>query len=137
MPITDSRNRYGTLTLDGDAFAVQATSVKLTPSVDEEGDAVETLSGATIDPDEVTTWVLEIVGIQDFELQNGFVDFCFNYSGLVVPFEWKPSDSATAPTYTGTCKVRAIEIGGEVKSRLSSTATFPVVTGPDREYPTP
>ncbi len=133
MPITDARNKNGTLTLDGDSFEVQVTSVALTPSTDEEGDAVETLSGDTITPDDVTTWTLDITAIQDFTDAAGFLEFCRANAGDVVTFTWKPG-AAAVPNWAGTCKIRPVVIGGNVNERLESEASFPLETGPTPDY---
>lgn len=125
MPITDSRNKGGTLTLDAQPFAKQMTSVALTPATDEEGDAVEALDGSTIDPDEVTSWALDLGAIQDFTDAAGFVQFAFENAGDVVPFAWAPR-GADGPTFSGNVKVRAVTIGGGVNTRLTSDTSWPV-----------
>lgn len=137
MAITDSRNKEGTLTLDGDAFGVQATAVSLNPSVSTEGDSVETLSGDTIDPDEVIDWTLNIEAIQDFTDPAGFIEFCRANAGSTVAFVWYPQGSVVAadnPKYAGTVKVRPAVIGGGVNVRLTSSVEFPVVTLDDPDY---
>lgn len=136
MAITDSRNKGGTLTLDSQPFAKQATSVALTPSVDTEGDPVETLDGSTITADDVTTWTLDVGAIQDFEDPAGFVEFCRANKGELVAFAWAPA-GATGPSYAGTCKVRAVAIGGDVNTRLDTSVSFPVEGEPDPTYPAP
>jgi hypothetical protein len=136
MPITDSRNKGGTLTLDALAFAKQATSVTLTPSADEDGDDLETLDGSTILADEVTSWALDLGMVQDFEDPAGFVEFARANAGDVVPFDWAPN-GATGPSYSGNVKVRAVPIGGDVASRLTTTASWPVEGQPSVDYPTP
>jgi hypothetical protein len=133
--IEDSRLSGGTLTVDAQPFAKQMTSVTLSPSVDTEGDRVETLSGATIEPDEVTRWQLDLGAIQDFDDPAGFVEFCRANAGEVVSFSWAPN--AVGPTYAGTLRVRAVAIGGDVASRLNTPAAFPVVTLDDPTYPAP
>ena len=125
MPIEDSRLKTGTLTLDALPFAVQATSVALVPSTDEEGDAVETLSGDEILPDDVTTWTLNITAIQDFENSAGFLEFLRANAGDVVTFNWKPT-AAAVPNWSGSVKIRPTTIGGEVNSRLTSEVELPV-----------
>ncbi len=124
MPITDSRNKNGVLTLDDNPFEVQATSVALTPSTDEEGDAVETLARDTLTADDVTTWTLDITAIQDFADPEGFVEFCRATAGQIVDYSWKPT-SATVPVYSGTVKIRPAVIGGAVNERLTSEVSFP------------
>lgn len=135
MAILDSRLKGGTLTVDGHAFAKQATSVVLTPSADEEGDALEALDGSEILPDEVTSWTLDLGVVQDFDDPAGFVEFARANAGDVVAFTWKPN--AAGPSYTGQVKVRAVPIGGEVASRLTATASWPCQSAPVVTYPTP
>lgn len=126
--ITESKLKTGTLTLDALPFAAQATNVRLTPSVDEQGDPIETLSGDQKGADEVTTWALTIEAIQDFDDPTGFVKFCFDNAGQSVPFSWKAS--ATSPTWSGDLTVRAVEFGGTVNTRNSTEAEFPVIGTP-------
>lgn len=133
MTIKDHRLNTGTLSLDALPFASQATNVNLEPSTDEEGEALEVLSGETVDPDETTTWVLNITAIQDFDDPVGFIAFCLENAGTVVPFVWKPNADGTS--YAGTCKIRPVAIGGDVAARLDTGAEFPVVTGPTPTYP--
>lgn len=133
--IEDSRNRGGTLTIDAQAFAKQVTSVELEPSEDTEGDSVETLSGAKIEPDEVTTWALNLGAIQDFDDPAGLVEFARANAGDVVAFSWQPNGDG--PTYSGTVRVRAMTIGGEVAARLTSTKSWPVIGDPAVAYPGP
>jgi hypothetical protein len=130
--IEDSRLSGGVLTVDAQEFAKQMTSVQLTPSTDTDGDPVETLSGAKIEADEVTTWELELGAIQDFVDPAGFVEFARANAGQLVSFTWQPN--STGPTYAGTVRVRAVAIGGEVKSRLSTDAKWPVIGDPNVTY---
>lgn len=131
--IEDSRLSGGTFTVDGQAFAKQLTSVTLTPSVDTEGDSVETLSGAKQEPDEVTSWVLELGAIQDFDDPAGFVEYARANRGQLVSFSWLPN-SAGAPTYSGTVRVRAVAIGGTVAQRNNTEANWPVIGEPNSVY---
>lgn len=125
MPITDSRLKEGTLTLDGDAFETQATAVALVPSTDEEGDELETLSGDKILPDDVTTWTLDITAIQDFTDADGLLEFLRANAGDVVTFVWKPT-TAAVPNWTGSVKIRPAQIGGDVNTRNTSDVSLPV-----------
>ena len=134
-PIEDSRLKAGTLTVDGHQFARQMTSVSLEPSEEEEGEAIETLSGATVEPDEVTSWVLNLGAVQDFDDPAGFVEFARANKGDTVAFTWEPN--AGGPAYSGTVKVRAVTIGGDVATRLTTTKAWPVIGEPTVTYPTP
>lgn len=133
MAIKDHRLKGGTLTLDALPFASQSTNVRLVPKTDEDGESVEVLSGETIEPDDVTDWTLNVTAIQDFDDPAGFVAFALENAGQVVPFTWKPN--ATGVEYTGTVKVRPVEIGGDVNSRNTTEAEWPVTTGPTPTYP--
>ena len=135
MPITESRLKTGTLTIDGQAFATQATNVRLVPSTDEEGDQLEVLSGDTILPTEVTTWALVMTAVQDFDDPAGLVALSWGSAGDVVPFTWRPN--AAGVTYTGSVKVRPLEVGGDVNARLTTDAEWPCQGAPTPSYPTP
>lgn len=125
MAIKDHRLKTGTLTVDGIAFQSQATNVTLEPDVDEEGDQLEVLSGETEEPEEVYTWALNVTAIQDFDDPAGFVRFAKDNAGEVVPFSWRPN--ATGATFSGSVKVRPVPIGGDVNTRLDTSAEWPVV----------
>lgn len=136
MAIKDHRLKAGTLTLDALPFASQATNVTLEPDTEEEGDQLEVLSGETIDPDETVTWTLEVEAVQDFDDAAGFINFCKDNAGEIVPFTWAPS-GATGVTYSGSIKVRPVRIGGDVNKRLTTPASFPVVGALTDTYPGP
>lgn len=137
--ITDSRLKAGTLTFDVSgvpvSFASQATNVRLVPKTDEEGDALETLSGDTITPDDVTTWTLNITAVQDFDDPDGFVAYALANAGELVDFDWKPN--ATGASFAGVVKVRPVEIGGDVNSRNTTGAEWPLDGEPTPTYPGP
>lgn len=127
--IIESKLKNGTLTFTVDAvpvsFASQATNVRITPSHDEDGDPVETLEGDVIGAEETRSDTLTIAAIQDFDDPAGFQSFSWDNDREAIPFTWKPN--ATGPTYAGTVKVRALEIGGDVNKRLTVDAEWPCV----------
>lgn len=131
--IIDSRLKLGTLTIDGVAYATQMTNVRLEPSTDADGDALETLSGATIEPDDKTTWQLVIVAIQDFDDVAGFIAMTLANAGDTVPVVWQPN--ATGVSYAVSAKVRPVPIGGDVAARLTTSATWPCDGAPVPTYP--
>lgn len=133
--IEDSRNKGGVLTLDAQPFGKQMTSVALTPAVRQEGEAIETLTGDTLSPEDVTDWALDLGNIQDFNDPAGFIAFANANAGDEVAFSWQPNNDG--PTYTGTVKVRAVGIGGDVASRLTSSTSWPVTGQPTTTYPAP
>lgn len=133
MPITDSRLKDGTLTLDAVAFNSQATNVRLVPKTDSQGDTLEVLSGETITPDETTAWTLAIEAVQDFTNEAGFINFCLANAGDIVTYSWKPN--TTGPTYTGTVKIHPVEVGGDVNKRNTTSAEFDCQEDPTVAYP--
>jgi hypothetical protein len=137
MPIIESRVVTGVLTVDSVEFATQITNVALTPSVAEEGDPIEVLSGDKIAADEIVTWTLDFTAIQDFNDDAGVVNYALTNSGETVAFTFTPDhapDVTDGVTYSGTTKVRPIAIGGGVNVRLTSEASWAVVTGPTADY---
>jgi hypothetical protein len=125
MALIDSRLGRGTLTLGtGGGYEAQITNVRLVPEVDSS-DPEPTLDNIDPTPDETTTWKLAGDAIQDWQDADGFVRFCLANAGADVPFVWTPS-TTLGTTFSGTCKVRAVEIGGDVKVRNKSAFEFAV-----------
>lgn len=139
MPITESRLKNGTLTLDAISFATQATNVRLVPSTDVTGDTLEVLSGDTILGTDETTWSLVITAVQDFDNAAGFVNFAMANAGDVVPFVWEPNSPTgdavgAGVSYSGSVRVRPVEVGGDVNSRLTTDAEWPLQGAPTATY---
>jgi hypothetical protein len=127
MAIVESKLKTGKLTLGvapGTEFACQATNVRIVPSFNEEGDAVETLCGDTLAPATTTTWNLQGTSIQDFDKPNGFIEYSWTNNLLEVPFTWQPN--ASSAKFTGTVQVRAVEVGGDVNVRLTTDFDWPI-----------
>ena len=131
MTIVDSRQRKGTLTLDGTDFACQAKSVKIVPP--EQGDDIpeEVLCGDPLTDDTEKPWKLEIVAIQDFADADGLVNTSWVQQGQDMPFVWQPQ-GATGPTYSGVVTIWPIQVGGEMVKRLESDASWRCAAKPVR-----
>lgn len=126
MPITDSRLGPGTLTLGTLTGAgCQMANVKLVPDRSEE-DGTPTLCDPKPAPLIETTWALEGSAVQDWEKDDGFVEFCRLNDGTTVPFSWVPN-SGKGVTYSGSVQVRAVEFGGDVAKQNTTDFSFPVV----------
>ena len=138
MPITDSRVKNGTLGLGATPtqFETQATNVAIVPDHSQE-DGVETLSGDMSSPSLTTTYSLVITAIQDFTDPDGFVAYSWTENGTEVPFTWAPQGATAGPTYSGTCQIRAVEVGGDVATQLTTEAEFPIIGTPVRTEPEP
>jgi hypothetical protein len=130
----DSRLGPGTLTLATIDFAVQASSVKLTPSVDST-DGTPTLAAPAPAPESKITWSLDISAIQDFEDAAGFVNYLMDNALAEVPFAWTPNTDIPSPAYSGTVQIIPIEIGGDVAVQIVSDVSLPVVGEPLRTAP--
>jgi hypothetical protein len=143
MPITESRVRNGTLTFNGEGggtvgtgvqFACQASSVKITPTYEDDGSAVETLCGDTLPAGKKDKWTINGTSIQDFDDPEGFLAFCYTNTLMEVPFTWEPNDSGLG--WAGTCVIRALEEGGDVNTRITTTWEFDISGRPARTPPT-
>lgn len=122
----------GTLTIGGTSWETQTTSAMLNPATSSksDGDAIAVLSGVTLEAAETdeTTWTLDVGLISDFTNPTGLVEYCRAHAGQVVAAVWTPN-SVEGPTYTVQVRIRPIQIGGEVRSRLTPSVSFPVVGG--------
>lgn len=133
MTVTDSRQGPGTLSLGTLTGAgCQMSNVRLTPAFDEtEGTA--TLCDPDPAPLSETSWTLEGTAIQDYEndATTGFVEFCRVNDGNTVTFDWVPN-SNYGVTYSGSCQIRAVQIGGDIKVQATTDFSFPVIGEPTR-----
>lgn len=135
MAIVESKLKSGVLTFGPEeklllTASCQATAVTLEPDFEDTGDAVETLCGDALTASQTTMWSLNFTGIQDWTDPEGFVNFAFDHDGETVEFTWTPN--ASGPTWTGKCTVKAVVIGGDVDSRLTTDAEWPVAGKPTR-----
>lgn len=131
MAVIESKLKTGKLTLGvapGTEFACQQTNVRLVPTVDESGDSVETLCGDVLAAATTTSWALEGTSIQDFDHVGSFIEYCYTNDGNTVDFTWQPN--ATATKFTGQVQIRAVEIGGDVNTRITSDFSWPCVGKP-------
>lgn len=128
MPATDSRQGPGTLTLGTLTGAgCQMSNVRLVPEAEEE-DGLPTLCDPAPAPTLTTNWSLQGTAVQDWELpaDTGFVEFCRVNDNTVVAFTWVPNTDIGVE-YSGSCQVRAVEIGGDVAVQTTTDFEFPVV----------
>lgn len=132
MTVTDSRLGPGTLTLGAvpDDFTCQVTNCRLSPSAEEE-DALPTLCEPERPASVTTSWALAGTVIQDWELDDGFVEFCRVNDTTEVPFVFVPNTTA-GKQYSGTVQIRAVEIGGDVSAQLTTDFEFPLNGDPVR-----
>lgn len=127
---TDSRLGAGTLTLGTTDFGAQISNVILSPSHDK-ADGTPTLGDPTPTPEVTTTWTLKGNAIQDWESADGIVEYLRANNNTSVAFVWEPNTD-NGVSYTGDCKVYAVEIGGDVAAQNVSAFEFDVVGDPTR-----
>lgn len=144
MTIVESRLKTGILTFGGTtdppaagvSFACQATNVRVTPSYDDDGDALETLCGDTIPAGKKESWVLAGTSVQDFDDPLGFITYCFTNRMTTVPFTWQANQTG-APLWSGSVVLEALEEGGDVNSRITTDWEFSVSGQVSRVYAAP
>jgi hypothetical protein len=132
MVVKVSKLKDGTLTLDGTAFATQATNVRLVPPSQPKGNDVgEVLSGDPLPPESEDPWTMALKAIQDFEDPAGFVNFTWVNQGVEVPYTWAPQ-GVTGPSFTGSVTIWPVELGGDVNKRLDVDAEWNLSAKPTR-----
>ena len=125
MALVDSRLGPGVLKLGATDYGTQISNVKLVPSHNTE-DGTPTLGIPKPAPLVTTKWELSGTAIQDWEAKAGFVEYCRENNMAEVAFIWTPNNDKGV-TFTGTCQVLAVEIGGDVATQTTTDFTFAVV----------
>lgn len=117
----------GTLTLGETGtlrqFAAHTTATSLVPSY-SDGDVLNLLDGSTETEVDEETWALEGTFRQQLETDS-IEDWCLAHAGEEMTFTFTPVD-AVGKSYTGTVKIRAVNIGGDVKTKNTSDFSFPL-----------
>jgi len=139
MAVVESKLKTGTLLLGtspGVEYACQQTNVRIVPEHNEDGDTVETLCGDVLAPSTTTSWSLQGTAIQDWDAVGGvsFIQYSWENNGEVVDFTWTPNTSATS--FTGQVTVRALELGGDVNTRITSDFEWPMAGEPTATWVT-
>lgn len=133
MAITDSRIGPGKLTIDSVEFGCTIFAAKLVPSHEDVDTRRRFCDSTDPVPGLKTSWSLEGELGQDWEDKTGIVEYCKNNNGMNSTFTLELDSSAASPiTYSGTCQIRAVEIGGEAGEELVSDFAFPVLGEPVR-----
>lgn len=117
----------GTLTLGETGstrqFAAHTTATSLVPSY-SDGDVLDLLDGSQERETDEETWTLEGTIRQQLEA-DALEDWCLTEAGQEMPFVFTPVNSL-GKSYEGTVTVRAVTIGGDVKTKNTSDFTFPL-----------
>lgn len=132
MPLTSSKQKNGTLTIDGVEYGCQTRNIRIVPPDQPDDASDEVLCGDLIPSDDAAAgWVLAITSIQDFTDPDGFTNYMYDNQGDTVPFVWKPT-AAAFPTWSGTVLIWPAEIGGDVNKRLESEQELKLTGKPVR-----
>lgn len=117
----------GTLTLGATGsqrqFAAHTTNTRLEPSY-SDGEVLELLDGSQEREVDEETWVLAGTIRQQLEA-DALEDWCLTNAGQEVPFTFTPV-TTVGKSYTGVVRVRAVNIGGDVKAKNTSDFAFPL-----------
>lgn len=125
MTIEESKVRNGTLTLGGEDFSCQPTSVLIASSYNEDGDPVEVLCGEGLPADTTVDKTLNITAIQDFDDPDGLMRFLRDNELATVPFGWK-ANSDGAQVASGQLQCRVGDWGGETNKRITTELELPI-----------
>ena len=139
MAIHESKLKTGKLllgTAPGVEYGCQATNVRIVPTFNDVGDAVETLCGDSLTPATETVWALQGTHIQDWDAPGGvsIVQYSWANNLSEVDFTWTPN--ASTASITGKVQVRALEMGGDVNTRLTTDFDWPISGTPTPTWPT-
>jgi hypothetical protein len=103
-------------------FACQATSIAITPNVDEQ-DATEVLcpgpsgNGLKVGGTSTTNDTLDFTIITDWSDANGLVAFSWAHRGQTVSWEVEFDNSGTK--WSGQCIMQALQVGGTVGEQVT------------------
>ncbi len=131
MPVKAQPLGPGTFTLGAALTALdltaQVTKFMVQWSVDVE-DAVETLSGEELEGEPDYSAELSFTLIQDLT-EAGMFDYTWTNKGAIVPFTFTPN-TAAGRTVTGTVRVDPLNMGGDVKKKNTTDATWTCIGDP-------
>lgn len=133
MAVVESKLKTGSLklgTAPGTEYGCQETNVRITPEHNEDGDQQETLCGDVLTAVTTTTWTLNGTAIQDWDAAGAqsIVQYSWAHDGETVPFVWKPNAGATS--FSGNVTIRALELGGDVNTRITTDFAWPMTGKP-------
>lgn len=108
-------------------LSAQMTAVTITWENDE-GEAVNVLSGESLPGDDNFSATLEGTVMQDFTT-DGVIDWTWRNKGSVVPIKFLPS--ANGAEVSGQVKIAPVNLGGEVNTRNTSDMSWSFVGEPN------
>lgn len=109
-------------------FGGMTTEVKLSPEYSSD-DPEPVLSGDEIDGEDKETWTLKFSKFQDYS-ERSLDLWLYQNAGKVLDFTFVPSKEGKLQA-KGRVKIRAAEIGGEIKKKNKNELELPVIGRPD------
>ena len=97
---------------DGDEFACDTKSIKVTPDSSKDGDDITLACGTVIGAPRKKTYTLNGTGIQRFDEPDRLQAYCFEHDGETVHF-WLRFNDGESPVYEGEITIEALEEGGD------------------------
>ena len=97
---------------DGQEFACDAKSIKVTPTSDKDGDDVTLACGTVLAAPRKTSYTLNGSGIQRFDDADGLQAYCYTNDGVPVHF-WLRFNDGESPVYQGDVVIERLEEGGD------------------------
>ena len=132
MTVIESRVKQGSLTIGGEVFSCQPTAVAIEPSNEggDAGDDVEVLCGDKLSGASGASLAanLTLTAIQDFTAESGtesLIGYSWAHNAETVDFVWGPT-ADPQDEWTGKVTVQALNIGGDVNTRITSDAEWPI-----------
>jgi hypothetical protein len=143
VTIVESKLYHGKLVLGGTEpgvggtdFSCQPSNVTITASASTSGDDIETLCGDKLLAETTLAWELDFTAIQDWSDPEGLVKYSWDMALETVYFLWVPNDTETVQI-SGEVQVQPLDLGGDVNTRITSDAAWPIAGKPDWGTHTP
>jgi hypothetical protein len=141
MTVNDSRLWKGTLEFGATASAMvaagQTTNFVIEQQDGDSEDTANVLSGETVGGEtNAGPWHITFTAIQDHSVGSlSLQQWSYANRDTEQEFTFTPNDLETAPTVTGTVKVKFLGLGGDVKVRITRDADWGVVGEPVFTWP--
>ena len=125
-----------TLTIDGADYQAQVTSWKLTNGTDDPEVTYVFSPGDEFADEADPAWTLDLTFVSDWTL-NGISTFLTEHAGEQVPFsiDHHPDIPTDHVRWEGQLKLKAPDVGGDVRTTETTEITLVVVGEPEFSRP--
>lgn len=115
------------LTATAREWAAELTKSSIEVDTSSE-DPTPTLDGGEIDGEDTYAYSFKGTIMQSFDFDS-LEKFCHVNKGVVLPFVFTPNNAGEID-WSGSLKIRPVNIGGEVKKKNTSDFDFPIIGEP-------